>query len=132
MTATPDSFSMDELKSLLENAPTDVTDIVAREPESEAEGPYNGLTKEQVIELAEKTVADLHDKCGHPIVQKVVMDIIIRAMIGWHSESGMNESREGDHKSSLFWNRDAGKFQAIACILDTIGVSDDDFTCTVK
>ena len=126
MTATPDSFSMEELKSLLENAPTDVTDIVAREPE--ANGPYEGMTKEQVIKLAEDTVAELHEKCSHPIVQKVVVDIIIRAMLGWHSESGMNESRDGDHRSALFWSRDAGKFQAVMCILDTIGVCDDDFT----
>ena len=35
MTATPDSFSMDELKSLLETAPTDITEIVAREPETD-------------------------------------------------------------------------------------------------
>jgi hypothetical protein len=129
MTATPDSFSMDELKSLLENAPSDVTDIVASEPK--ADGPYAGMTKEEVIELAENTVAELHEKCSHPIVQKVVVDIIIRAMLGWHSESGMTEGQNGDHKSALFWSRDAGKFQAVMCILDTIGVCDDDFTVTV-
>ena len=121
MTATPDSFSMEELKSFLENAPTDVTD-------KPADGPYAGLTKEEVIKLAEDSVSDLHDKCPHPIAQKVVVDIIIRAMLGWHSESGMEEGRKGDHRSALFWSRDAGKFQAICCILDTIGVCDDDFT----
>ena len=123
MTATPDSFSMDELKSLLENAPTDVTD-------QSADGPYDGMSKEQVIKLAEDTVAQLHQINSHPICQKVVVDIIIRAMLGWHSESGMQQSRDGEHKSALFWSRDAGKFQAIMCILDTIGVCDDDFTVT--
>ena len=124
MTATPDSFSMEELKSLLENAPTDVTD-------KPADGPYDGFTKEQIIEMAEKTVSDLHEKCSHPIAQKVVVDIIIRAFLGWHSESGMEQSRDGAHKSALFWSRDAGKFQAVMCILDTIGLCDDDFTVTV-
>ena len=126
MTATPDSFSMDELKSLLENAPADITEIAAREPE--ANGPYGGFTKEQVIKIAEDTVAELHEKCPEPIVQKVVMDIIVRAFCGWHSESGMHQSREGNVREALFWSRDAGKFQAIMCILDTIGVCDDDFT----
>ena len=94
MTATPDSFSMDELKSLLENAPADITEIAAREPE--ANGPYGGFTKEQVIKIAEDTVAELHELCRY--------------------------------HEALFWSRDAGKFQAIMCILDTIGVCDDDFT----
>ena len=61
----------------------------------------------------------------------MVLDIIIRAFLGWHSESGMQESREGNVKSALFWSRDAGKFQAVMCILDTIGVCDDDFTVNV-
>ena len=125
MTATPDSFSYSDLEKLLENAPTDITD---QEPETPTGGPYDGMSKEQVIKLAEDTVQQLHEVNGHPIVQKVVVDIIIRAMLGWHSESGMEQSRDGDHRSALFWSRDAGKFQAIMCILDTIGVCDDDFT----
>ena len=120
----PDSFSSEELVRMLADAPSDVTD------QPQADGPYSGLTKEQVIELAETTVQNLHEQCGHPIAQKVVLDIIIRAFLGWHSESGMKESRAGDHRSALFWSRDAGKFQAIMCILDTIGVCDDDFTVT--
>ena len=93
MTATPDSFSMDELKSLLENAPTDVTDI-----EPTRSGPYSGFTKEEIIELAENTVSELNEKCSHPIAQKVVLDIIIRAFLGWHSESGMQQSRDGERQ----------------------------------
>ena len=34
--------------------------------------------------------------------------------------------------AAIGWARDAGKFQAIANILSTIEVGDDDFTCTVK
>ena len=39
---------------------------------------------------------------------------------------------EGEARGAIGWARDAGKFQAIANILSTIEVGDDDFTCTVK
>ena len=35
---------------------------------------------------------------------------------------------DGEHSAALGWARDAGKFQSILNILDTVEVCDDDFT----
>ena len=124
MTASiPNSFSSDDLQRLFENA----------QPESEVqptgEGPHGrqGLTDEQVVELAGERL-DCMEACSDPIVHKVMMHMIVTNMIEWHSQMGHKLASEGMETACMAWLRDAGKWQAIANILATINVSDNDFT----
>ena len=125
MTASiPNSFSSDDLQRLFENA----------QPESEVqptgEGPHGrqGLTDEQVVELAGERL-DCMEACSDPIVHKVMMHMICHNMIEWHTRMGARIAEEGMPEAATAWLRDAGKWQSIANILDTINVSDNDFTC---
>ena len=54
--------------------------------------------------------------------------MIANNMLMWHSKMGENFAKSGDGEQAMGWLRDAGKFQAILNILDTISVGPDDFT----
>ena len=62
------------------------------------------------------------------LVAKMVVHDVIDRMIAWHSQVAHTASEEGASTQSLGWARDAGKFQAIANILTTISVTEDDPT----
>ena len=125
MTATPDSFSTADLARLLKDAPQDITD---RAPEPEDR-------KLRLVELAQDLLAEgIKDLDGGDAAQlhKIILHILTDHMIEWHSSVSAHAIRDGEHKAAIGWARDAGKFQAIANILSTIEVGDDDFTCFVK
>ena len=48
-------------------------------------------------------------------------------MIAWHTNSGIAEMEDGNIKSAVFWERDAGKFQAMLNILSSISMGSHDF-----
>jgi len=129
MTATPDSFSMSDLEAMLQDAPRDITDI---QPEASEDSDDR---QERLSLLAarglDSIIEDLDgaDACQ---VEKVILHLITDKMIEWHSRVGHRLSEDGDTRSAMGWHRDAGKFQAIANILDTITVGPEDFTCSVK
>ena len=90
-------------------------------------------------EFISKTAASALDKIIEPLsgkqaamVEKVILHLVTQRMIEWHSRVGAKLAEDADAMSSVGWSRDGGKFQAILCILETIGVSDDDFTCIVR
>ena len=125
MTASiPNSFSSDDLQRLLENAPSE-------DVKPSGDGPHGeqGLTEEEVLQLASDRL-DCTDKCNDPIVHKVMIHMIVMNMIEWHSKMGAKLVDEGQEGAAMAWFRDAGKWQAVANILDTINVSGDDFTCS--
>ena len=125
MTATPDSFSAADLAKLLENAPQDITD---REPES-------GNRQERLVKIAEQCIADVTEPLNGADaaqVHKIILHVLVDHMIEWHSSVSAHAIRDGEPGAGIGWARDAGKFQAIANILQTIEVGDDDFTCIVK
>ena len=66
------------------------------------------------------------------LVEKVMLHMICNRMIEWHSKIGVHLSEQGEHMAALGWLRDAGKFQSIVCLLETIGVSDEDFTHKIR
>ena len=120
MTASiPDGISFSDLEKLAKQAPEDA---------SAPKGPYDGLGKEELLELVETIVDDAHEKCGHPMMAKVVIMDIVSRLLNWHSQSGLNQSEEGENKSAMYWHRDAGKLQAILCLIDGISMGPDDFT----
>ena len=118
-TSVPDGISFSDLEKLAKQAPEDT---------SAPKGPYAGLDKEELLELAETIVDDAHEKCGHPMIAKVMIMDIVSRLLNWHSQSGLNQSEEGENKSAMYWHRDAGKLQAILCLIDGISMGPDDFT----
>jgi hypothetical protein len=132
----PDGFSFDQLKDMMSEAiPEEVAHkceledsqcSVCDDPDCDGEhdGPFGSqsLTESQVIDIADKCLTEATEQCDDPIVHKVIMCMIINNMYQWHK-------RVAQSNDSHSWSRDAGKFQAIMNILDTISVSDDDFTC---
>ena len=120
---------MSDLEALLEDAPRDITDI---QPEASEDSDDR---QERLSLIAARgldaIIKDLDgaDACQ---VEKVILHLITDKMIEWHSRVGARMAEKGDNHSAMGWHRDAGKFQAIANILDTITVGPEDFTCTVK
>jgi len=125
MTATPDSFSMSDLEALLQDAPQDITDI---QPEASEDSDDR---EERLTRLAARgldAITEDLDGCDAAQVEKVILHLITDKMIEWHSRVGHRIAEDGDAMSAMGWNRDAGKFQAIANILATIVVGPEDFT----
>ena len=119
MTASiPDGISFSDLQALAKDAP---------EETSAPAGPYSGLTKDELLELVDTTIDELHEKCGHPMIAKALIIDVASRLLNWHCESGLNQSEEGENKSAMYWHRDAGKLQAILCLIDGISMGPDDF-----
>ena len=120
MTASiPDGISFSDLQELAKQAPEDT---------SAPKGPFDGLDKEELIELVDTTVNELHEKCGHPMIAKALIIDVTSRLLNWHSEAGLSQSEEGENKSAMCWHRDAGKLQAILCLIDGITMGPGDFT----
>ncbi len=118
-TSVPDGISFSDLQKLAKEAPEDT---------SAPKGPFDGLTKEELLELVDTTVDELHEKCGHPMIAKALIIDVVSRLLNWHCQSGLNESEEGENKCAMYWHRDAGKLQAILCLIDGISMGPNDFT----
>ena len=129
MTATPDSFSMSDLEALLQDAPRDITDI---QPEASEDSDDRQERLSLIAARGLDAIVDDLDGADACQVEKVILHLITERMIEWHSRVGARMAEDGDFRSAMGWHRDAGKFQAIMNILDTITVGPEDFTCTVK
>ena len=129
MTATPDSFSMSDLEAMLQDAPKDITDIQP-EASEDSEDRCERLTR--LAAQALDNLIDEMDGVDAAQTEKAILHMIAEKMLEWHSRVGMRLADEGDHRSAMGWLRDAGKFQAVLNIIETIGVGPEDFTCSVK
>ena len=125
----PSGFSSEDLEAMLKNARHE-DECRCEQCEVSGEGPYGeaGLTKEQVEKLAYDLLDQAAEACNDPIVHKLMFIMIANNMLMWHSKMGENFAKSGDGEQAMGWLRDAGKFQAILNILDTISVGPDDFT----
>ena len=85
-------------------------------------------TQDEVIDIAADLVQAAIDQCNDPMVHKMMMSLIIDNFLRWHTQAGMNEMENGNERSTVCWLRDAGKFQAIHNILDTISCGPNDWT----
>ena len=118
-TSVPDGISFSDLESFAKEAPKD------SEP---AETLFNGKTYQELEELADKTMQQMIDECGHPVLAKILMLKINDSFLDWHTRMGHENSEGDEHRAAICWLRDAGKFQAIANILFTVSMGDDDPT----
>ena len=126
MTASiPNGFSPEELQRMLAEA----------QPEPETNEDFDQYTRNELAVQHFEAVNEFMDNICEgtdvppQLVAKMVMHGIVDRMIQWHSSVAVNASESDDHSCALGWARDAGKFQAIANILDSIKVTDDDPTC---
>ena len=88
------------------------------------------LTPDQMIEVAEYCVDRALSDGGanSPVVHKLMIMMIIQRFMEWHSNCSERMFEDHEVRSAICWARDAGKFQALANIIDSISVGPDDFT----
>ncbi len=119
-TSVPDGISFADLQALAKDAPDDSAIVPT-------DGPFNGLTEEQLKDLVDTQLELIHDGCPHPMFAKAIVWRIIGNMIAWHTAAGESQFKDGETQSAVCWLRDAGKFQAILDILMSIHVGNGDF-----
>ena len=111
----PDSISPEALEEHLQNAIE----------EDSVELP------EDLFDQAEYWIQRASSSSDNPmIVHKLMMACIIDRMIQFHERVAERIEEEGDGGSPGAWLKDAGKFQAIMNILQTIECGPDDPMCT--
>ena len=120
----PDSFNLDELSAFLEDAPQEEELHQAADNSDKEE-----LTPEQIEDLADEALSFASEKCGDPLVHKVIAMKVMHNMIEWHKHVALKQLEDGNECSMGAWMRDAGKFQAVMDILTSVTVGPDDWTC---
>ena len=119
MTASiPDGMSFSDLESLLESAPSDVTDA----PQSEDDED----TRSDLQKVADKYLQLALDEVNDPMVHKLMIMRGLSNMVQWHNRMGLNHFEDGDTEMGAAWLRDGGKFQACMDIMLSIKISPDD------
>ena len=125
----PDGISFEDLEGLKSQA------AAREEAEAEKYAPYAGKTAEELVEYVQENMERMSKDVPHAMLPKIVAYEMLNSLLGWHSRKGMSISEGGtEHErcaAAMCWHRDAGKFQAMLNILDTIdcGEGDEDFTC---
>ena len=120
----PESFNLDQLSELLENAPSE-DDLHTPASNEEKE-----ITPEFIDDCAMKALDFATELCSDPLVHKVMMMMIASRMVEWHTSIGQKQFDADEEMSGICWLRDAGKFQAMLDSLVNIGVGPNDHTCT--
>ena len=125
-TSVPDGISFADLQALAKEAPDDSS------TELRHEGPFNGLDEDQLKDLVDAHLELIHEGCPDPMFAKAILWRLINNMIGWHTEAGKHQLEDGETDSAICWLRDAGKFQAMGNLLQTINVGPHDFITPVE
>jgi len=118
----PDAFSPEELQRMLAEA----------QPEPEVTTDPDLQSEEYICGIAQEAIDLACEKSSGPMVHKVMLHQIIQHMFDWHCKMANSLLEDGMPDQAMGWSRDAGKFQAIMNILQTISVQNDDFTCTIE
>ena len=63
----------------------------------------------------------------HRVGGRLGVGELCERMLAWHTAAGIEEMEEGNIKSAVFWERDAGKFQAMLNILSSVSMGNNDF-----
>ncbi len=124
-TSVPDGISFADLQALAKDAPDDSAIVPT-------DGPFNGLSEDELKDLVDAQLDLIHEVCPDPMFAKAILWRLINNMIGWHTEAGKHQFEEGDTQSAICWLRDAGKFQSMGNLLQTINVGPHDFITPVE
>ena len=116
----PDGISFADLQALAKDAPDDSAIVPT-------EGPFAGLSEDELKDLVDTWLKNMHETCADPMFAKAILWRIISQMIDWHTASGLEEIKNDRHEGAVSWLRDAGKFQSMVNILHTINVGPNDF-----
>ena len=119
-TSVPDGISFADLEKLAKDAPQDTAIVPTK-------GPFNGLNEDQLKDLVDVHLDIFHEACPDPMFAKAVIWRLINNMMHWHTEAGTSRFEDGETEAAICWLRDAGKFQAMANLLQTINVGPNDF-----
>ena len=118
----PNSISTADLQKLADAAKEAGSD------EEKEEKTYSGLTFDEVWDVADEGLTHIQEKCAHPLGHKVAAIIVMGNMLNWHTKMAEQMMEDGEFGPAAGWLKDAGKFQAIMNILQTIEIGDDDPT----
>ena len=121
MSAIPESFNIDELSKMLENAP--------QEDELHTCNHDKEYSEEDFMRVAEEAIKYASDRIPSPTVHKLMMMLIATKMVRWHNSMAEMQLEEGNPESAACWYRDGGKFQAMMDSLTNISVGPDDCFC---
>lgn len=120
----PNGISTADLASLLEDAPNENT-CNSSDPDR--------LTQSQIEEIACDVLDSVMDELNSEdctLVHKVICLMAISRFKLWHESLAENMIEEGIPFNPVKgWLLDAGKLQACGQLLQSVSVSDDDFTC---
>ena len=122
----PDGISLDALLALAKDA--------EQEPEApvKGEGPYDGMSKGQLIDCAEAVVDEAMKTCSDPMIHKMMVVMILSKMVEWHTQIGTEQFKRDEEKCGTSWLRDAGKLQAAWALISEVGFGTDDFLCSLN
>lgn len=120
MSNIPDSISTEKLEELH-------CDAIIEEILSEDSTPLKERewTKEDYLKIVDKLDDVVEEYCD-PVVDKLLLMARIGRLMAFHSEMS-TDVPESEAIGKLCWARDAGKLQAMMCILDGISMGDNDF-----
>ena len=114
----PDSFNLDELQALLDTASS----------KNEVSDSDSSSSQDSILDDVESAMAAINHITDQPLVHKLVAIQILHNLFEWHDTVGGNCVSDSNLDQAKSWLKDAGKFQAIMNILQTISVDNDDFT----
>jgi hypothetical protein len=52
---------------------------------------------------------------------------IINNLLEWHTAAGLKQVEDDENENGMYWLRDAGKFQAMLNVFQTVSMGHDDF-----
>lgn len=105
---------MDDLESLVKQAATPEQEVL-----------FDGLTEDQLNRAASAILTLMTQKCADPMLEKVILLRILGSWIEIHSTMAEYAVQEKDHEMAVNIARDAGKAQAAAQIIMSIGFEND-------
>ena len=119
-TSVPDGISFADLEALAKDAPDDTAIVPVT-------GPFAGLNEQELKDLTDTFLEKIHETNSHPMFAKAIAWRIINNMLEWHTAAGMKQIEDGESENGMYWLHDAGKFQSMLNVFQTITMGPDDF-----
>ena len=96
------------------------------EPAEEQGIDPDTCTRSEIYKVADKYLNAATDELADPAVHGVMMELIMTNMLRWHMHVAEQMLEQGETECAAAWMRDAGKFQAMFNILETVVFGDND------